>query len=308
MTKTASMMRHLKLCVLSRQTRVAISCSTLEDEPEIRIRTGKPVSASGPICQDPSSRLPNLERKSISTMSLPDIVCQTQFAQAQFQRTGSARRWSGTFFTAWPTQLSGSLAKSDHKRAERMNQELQETLSPMFQSEAAIDYACNQDRVLRENFLQAARSHPEKVLPPELEEIFELRELGVDEPEDETETARALSEREAGAPPTTPQPGAPTAHRVGTALRHAGARREATRFALKELRCPTCEARPLTPRPGMLPRCSRFKRCIGIDLVDLEVRNGISARALNVVCWTTGLHVVQELWNGCTAHAVMSEF
>ena len=95
-------------------------------------------------------------------------------------------------------QLSGSLTKSDHKRAERINQELQETLSPIFQSEAAIDYACNQDRVLREHSLQA----------------------GVDEPEDdETETARALSEREAGALPTTLQPGASTAHRVGTALR-----------------------------------------------------------------------------------------
>ena len=66
----------------------------------------------------------------------------------------------------------------------------------MFQSEAAIDDACDQDRVLREHFLQAARSHPEKVLPPELVEILELRELGVDEPEDETETPRALSERE----------------------------------------------------------------------------------------------------------------
>ena len=100
--------------------------------------------------------------------------------------------------------------------------------------------------MLREHFLQAARSRPEKVLPPELEKIFEPRELGVDEPEDdETETARALSEREAGALPTTPQPGASTAHRVATALRHAGARREAIRFVLKELRCPTCEARPL---------------------------------------------------------------
>ena len=163
----------------------------------------------------------------------------------------------------------------------------------MFQSEAAIDDACDQDRVLREHFLPAARCRPEKVLPPELDEIFEPREMGIDEPEDdETETERALSERKAGALPTTPQPGASTAHRVGTALRHAGARREAIRFVLKELRCPTCEAGPLT------------LKVYWYDLVDLEVRNGISARALHVVCWGTGLQVVQELWNGCTAHAV----
>ena len=67
----------------------------------------------------------------------------------------------------------------------------------MFQSEAVIDYVCEQDQVLRKNFLQVARSHREEVLPPELEEIFEPRQLDLDEPEDdETETARALSERE----------------------------------------------------------------------------------------------------------------
>ena len=33
-------------------------------------------------------------------------------AFARFQRKGLARRWDGTFFTAWPTQLTGALAKS----------------------------------------------------------------------------------------------------------------------------------------------------------------------------------------------------
>ena len=80
------------------------------------------------------------------------------------------------------------------------------------------DSACDEDRVLREHFPQVARGHQEEALAPELEEVFEPRQMGLDEPEDdETETARALSEREkAGAPPTTPKPGAPTAHRVGT--------------------------------------------------------------------------------------------
>ena len=69
----------------------------------------------------------------------------------------------------------------------------------MFQSEAAIDYACHQDRVLREHFHfpQVARSQWKEALPPELEEMFEPRRLAPDEAEDdETETARALSERE----------------------------------------------------------------------------------------------------------------
>ena len=34
-------------------------------------------------------------------------------------------------------------------------------------------------------FPREARSHREKVLPPELEEIFEPRQLGLDEPEDD---------------------------------------------------------------------------------------------------------------------------
>ena len=60
-------------------------------------------------------------------------------AIARFQRTGSARRWDGSFLTAWPTQLTGSLEKVDRKRAKRMKQDLHQTLCQMFQSEAAID-------------------------------------------------------------------------------------------------------------------------------------------------------------------------
>ena len=54
--------------------------------------------------------------------------------------------------------------------------------------------------------------------------------------------------------------GHPQPTELARALRHAGARREAVRFVLKELRCPTCEARPLPlpPHPGMLPRCLLF--------------------------------------------------
>ena len=87
--------------------------------------------------------------------------------------------------------------KVNRQKAERINQELLENICQMLQSETAIDYACDHDRVLLEHFPQVARSHREEVLPPELEEVFEPRQLDLDEPEgDETETARTLSERE----------------------------------------------------------------------------------------------------------------
>ena len=128
-------------------------------------------------------------------------------------------------------------------------------------------------------------------LPPELEEIYEPRHLEQEEDEDdETETTRALSEREKRELFRQHRNlGHPQPTELARALRHAGARREAIRFVLKELRCPTCEERPLPlpPRPRMLPRCSRVNQCIGVDLVDLDVRDGTSAKALNVVCWGT---------------------
>ena len=81
----------------------------------------------------------------------------------------------------------------DRKKAERINQELQKNLCQTFQTEAAIDLACDQDQVLREHFPQTARSHREEIL----EETYEPRHLVQEEDEDdETETARHLSERE----------------------------------------------------------------------------------------------------------------
>ena len=173
-------------------------------------------------------------------------------AIARFQRTGSARRWDGTFFTTWSTPLTGILAKVDRKKAERINQELHKKLCQTFQTEAAIDLACDQDRVLREHFPQAARSHREEILPPDLEEIYEPRHLDQEEEDedDETETARTLSER--GKRELFRNLGHPQPTELARALRHAGARREAIRFVLNELRCPTCEARPL---PLPVPEC-----------------------------------------------------
>ena len=150
----------------------------------------------------------------------------------------------------------------DRQKAERINQELHKNLCQTFQTEAAIDLACDQDRVLREHFPQTAGSHREEILPPDLKEIYEPRHLDQEEDEDdETETARPLSEREKRElfrqhrTLRHPQP-----TELARSLRHAGARQEAIRFVLEELRSPTCEARPL-PLPlrlGMLPRCLRF--------------------------------------------------
>ena len=83
-------------------------------------------------------------------------------AIARFQRTGSARWWDGTFFTTWPTPLIGTLARVDRKKAEQIDQELQKKLCQTCQTEAAIDLACDQDRVLREHFPQVCQDVTEK--------------------------------------------------------------------------------------------------------------------------------------------------
>ena len=206
-------------------------------------------------------------------------------AIARFQRTGSARRRDGTFFTTWSTPLIGTLAKVDRKKAEQINQELQKKLCQTFQTEAAIDLACDQDRVLREHFPQTARSHREEMLPPDLEEIYEPRHLDQEEDEDdETETARPLSEREKRDTVTWDIRSRRSwlvlcdTQEQGPKLLGLFSKSYVVQRAKHDLyRC--------LPRPGMSPRCLRFNQCIGVDLVDLEVRDGTSAKALNVVCW-----------------------
>ena len=216
---------------------------------------------------------------------------------ARFQGTGSARRWDGTFFTTWPTPLTGTLAKVDRKKAERINQELQKKLCQTFQTEAAIDLACDQDRVLREHFPQVTRSHREEILPPDLEEIYEPRHLEQEEHEDdETETARDLSEREKrelfrqhrwlGHPLPTELARAYGTQEQDGKLHGLFSKSYVAQHAKHDLyRC--------HHRPGMLPRCLRFIQCIGVDQVDLEVRDGTSLkehRAPNCSAFVDKLH------------------
>ena len=221
-------------------------------------------------------------------------------AIARFQRTGSARRWDGTFFTTWSTPLNGYLSKVDRKKAERIYQELQKNLCQTFQTEAALDLACDQDQVLREHFPQTARSHREEILPPDLEEIYEPRHLVQEEDEDdETETARLYIRSQRCwlvHYDTLEQDGK---------LYVLFLKSSVVQRAKNDLyRC----SLPPSPRPGMSPRCFGSNQCIGVDLVDLEVGDGTSAKALNVVCWGTGLQIVQPLWTSYTAKTVMKEF
>ena len=109
-------------------------------------------------------------------------------AIARLQRTGSARRWDGTFFTTWSAPLIGNLSKVDRKGAERINRELLKSLCQTFQTEAAIDLACDQDQVLREHFPQTARSHREEILFLDLEEIYEPRHLVQEEDGDDRDS------------------------------------------------------------------------------------------------------------------------
>ena len=76
---------------------------------------------------------------------------------------------------------------------------------------------------------------------------------------------------------------------LGRALKHAGARRNVIRWAIKELRCPTCEARirPAARRPATLPRNMRFNEVVGVDLVEFH-EEPLNKVFINILCWGTG--------------------
>ena len=183
-------------CVNSKRTKEAISCSICA----IVQGTGSDLGHQFGFCTNLLGLIRSFaetgEELHLHFDSAKRVAeAAVESAIARFQRTRSARRWDGTFFTTWSTPLIGNLSKVDRKKAERINQELQKNLCQTFQTEAAIDLACDQDQVLREPFPKTARSHREEILLPDLEEIYEPRHL-VQEEDDETETARPLSERE----------------------------------------------------------------------------------------------------------------
>ena len=118
-------------------------------------------------------------------------------AIARFQRTGSARRWDGTFFTTWSTPLIGNLAKVDSKKAERINQELQKNLCQTFQTDAAIDLRVTRIKCCESIFLKLPEV-TEKRCFLLIWKKFTNRDIWFKRKteDDETETARTLSERE----------------------------------------------------------------------------------------------------------------
>ena len=202
----------------------------------------------------------------------------------------------------------------DRKKAERINQELQKNLCQTFQTEAAIllDLACDQDQVLREHFPQVARSHREEILPLDLEEftsrdIWGKRKTRTTKPRQHGRCQNGKNGSSSDNIVTLD-----IRRQLSWLVRYGTQEQGGKPHGLfsKELRCPICEARrlPLPHRPGMLPRCLRFNQCSGVDLVDLEVRDGSSAKALNVVCCGTVLQIVQPLRTSYTAKSVMKEF
>ena len=214
-------------------------------------------------------------------------------AIARFQKTGSARRWDGTFFTTWSTPLIGNLAKVDRKRAERINQELQKKLCQTFQTEAAIDLACDQDRVLREHFPQAARSHREEILPL-IWKKFTSRDIWNKR---KTRTTK------------------PRQHDLCQSGKSGSSSDNTVTWDIRSQRswlvhCGTQEQREkphglflksyvVQRAKHDLYRCHPVQECyhvvyvltsaLALILVDLEVRDGTSATALNVVCWGSKL-------------------
>ena len=228
-------------CVNSKRTREAISCSICavvkkEQDPTWDINLGFRTNLPG-LIRPFAETGEELHLHFDSAKRVAEAAVES--AIARFKRTGSARRWDGTFFTTWSMLLIGTLTKVDRNEAEQINQELQKKLCQTFQTEAAIDLACDQDRVLREHFPHTARSHREEILPPDLEDIYEPRHLDQEEDEDdETETARPLSEREKRELFRQHRNlGHPQPKELARAVRHAGARQEAIRFVLKEVRC-----------------------------------------------------------------------
>ena len=145
MTKIASMKRHLKtLCTEQANQGSYLLFNTRgrtrEQDSNWEISLGFWTNLRGLIqwFAEPGEEI-HLHYESARHVSEAAV----EYALARFQRTGSARRWDGTFFTAWPTQLTGSLAKADRKRVERINEELQEKLCQLGISSSSKIFKCS---------------------------------------------------------------------------------------------------------------------------------------------------------------------
>ena len=82
------------------------------------------------------------------------------------------------------------------------------------------------------------------------------------------------------------------------ALRHAQAKPEVIEWVRSEFRCPICESsrKPSLPRPGHLVRCMAFNEVVGVDVCYFDWK-GNSYPLLNMLCWGTGLQIIERLQN-----------
>ena len=159
---TVPTMSHSVRCANNKRTREAISCSICTVVQRNRIRLGTPVWVLAPICLDSSDRLLKLERISIFTSIPRDELRKLQWNPPSHDSNELDRRDGGTphFLHHVVNVVTWNTGKVDRKKAERINQELQKKLCRTFQTEAAIDLACDQDRVLREDFRSGCQKSP----------------------------------------------------------------------------------------------------------------------------------------------------
>ena len=179
-----------------------------------------------------------------------------------------------------------------------------------FQTDAAIGLACDQDRVLREHFPLVARSHRKEMLPPELEEIYELRHLEQEEDEDDKRRQHGLFQ--------SGKSGSSSDNTVTRDIRsqrswlvHYGMQEQGEKpYGLFSKSYVVQRAK------HDLYRCHPVQECyhaayvltsaLALIWLTWEVRDGTSAKALNVVCWSSKLF--SPLWTSYTAKTVMNEF
>ena len=203
--------------------------------------------------------------------------------------------WRGSYST-WRTYS----ALPHNPRAELNASRIAQGIVDWIQSEVLAELDLSNHNHLIANYPSASTGVSSESIP--LQEVDEdttvtagelLRQPGGEEFDSDTE------EEDDHTAPTEKQKreifkihrglGHPPPNDLGRALRHAGMKRHLVRWAVKELRCPVCEARvkPAAKRPGALPRCLKFNQVVGIDLVEFQ-DVGLDKILANMVCWGTG--------------------
>ena len=166
---------------------------------EGRIRAGTPVSASGPICPDSSGRLPNQEKTSISTVRLPDRLRKLQLNLPLLGSNEQDQHDDGTEL---------SLIKSCNKSYVKCSCPKQGSIMRATKTECCESIFLRWPGVIGKKCCHLNSGK------------YSSRDNWVwmnPRTDDETETVRALSEREKrGLFPTASRSRTSTAHRVGT--------------------------------------------------------------------------------------------